>query len=141
MLAGFSFAPELTIVSLPRQGRETHRCGLSRATMPPVLEAESTLTDRYQTTVPRAVRRALGLGKRDRIHYAIRPGGQVVLTRVDPADPADPALAVALRRLAQHLATHPEQALALDAEVVARIEALADELCAEAGARLEPAPD
>ena len=103
--------------------------------MPPVLEAESTLTDRYQTTVPRAVRRALGLGKRDRIHYAIRPGGQVVLTRVDPADPAAPPLAAVLRRLAQHLATHPEQGLALDAELVGRIEALADELCADLAPR------
>ncbi|MDT1842854.1 regulator, partial [Acinetobacter baumannii] len=27
--------------------------------MPAILEAESTLTDRYQTTVPEAVRRAL----------------------------------------------------------------------------------
>lgn len=34
---------------------------------PPVsLDAESTLMDRYQTTVPETVRRALGLGKRDK---------------------------------------------------------------------------
>ena len=33
------------------------------------LEVESTLTDRYQTTVPETVRRALRLGKRDKIHY------------------------------------------------------------------------
>lgn len=45
------------------------------------LEAESTLTDRYQTTVPESVRRALRLGKRDKIHYAIQPGGEVILTR------------------------------------------------------------
>ena len=31
------------------------------------LEVESTLTDRYQTTVPQTVRRALRLGKRDKI--------------------------------------------------------------------------
>ena len=37
--------------------------------MPATLEAESTLTDRYQTTVPETVRRALRLGKRDKIHY------------------------------------------------------------------------
>ncbi|TAL82637.1 MAG: hypothetical protein EPN62_04060 [Candidimonas sp.] len=42
-----------------------------------ILEVESTLTDRYQTTVPETVRRALGLDKRDKIHYTIRPhGGQ-----------------------------------------------------------------
>ena len=30
--------------------------------------AESTLSDRYQTTVPEAVRKALGLSKRDKIY-------------------------------------------------------------------------
>ena len=30
--------------------------------------AESTLTDRYQTTVPEPVRKALGLNKRDKIY-------------------------------------------------------------------------
>ena len=54
------------------------------------LEVESTLTDRYQTTVPQTVRRALRLGKRDKIHYSIRPGGEVVLTRVDAAQVDDP---------------------------------------------------
>jgi len=32
--------------------------------MPSPLELESTLTDRYQTTVPETVRRALKLGRR-----------------------------------------------------------------------------
>jgi antitoxin PrlF len=31
------------------------------------------LTDRYLTTVPETVRRALRLGKRDKISYSIRP--------------------------------------------------------------------
>jgi antitoxin PrlF len=43
------------------------------------LEAESTLTDRYQTTVPETVRRALRLKKRDKIRYTIRSSGEVVL--------------------------------------------------------------
>jgi len=50
--------------------------------MATTLEAESTLTDRCQTTVPETVRRALRLGKRDKIHYTIRPSGEVVLTRM-----------------------------------------------------------
>ena len=49
--------------------------------MAAILEAESTLTDRYQTTVPEPVRKALRLGRRDRLRYEIRPGGEVVLTR------------------------------------------------------------
>jgi len=38
------------------------------------LKLESTLTDRYQTTVPNAVRHALKLGKCDKIRYLIQPG-------------------------------------------------------------------
>ena len=49
--------------------------------MPATQQVESTLTDRYQTTVPETVRRALRLGKRDKIHYTIRSDGEVVLTR------------------------------------------------------------
>lgn len=44
-------------------------------------EAESTLTERYQTTVPEIVRRALRLGKRDKIRFTLRPDGDVVLRR------------------------------------------------------------
>ena len=60
--------------------------------MPATLEVESTLTDRYQTTVPETVRRALRLGKRNKIHYTIRPNGEVVLTRVEPSEGDDPVL-------------------------------------------------
>jgi bifunctional DNA-binding transcriptional regulator/antitoxin component of YhaV-PrlF toxin-antitoxin module len=35
------------------------------------LEVESTLTDRYQTTVPETDRLALRLGKRDKIHCTV----------------------------------------------------------------------
>ena len=60
--------------------------------MAATLEVESTLTDRYKTTVPETVRRALKLGKRDKIHYVIRPDGDVVITRAAPAEADDPAL-------------------------------------------------
>ncbi|MEY4014938.1 MAG: hypothetical protein RLZZ290_1802, partial [Pseudomonadota bacterium] len=63
-----------------------------RPQMATTLEVQSTLTDRYQTTVPETVRRALKLGKRDKIHYSIRPSGEVVLTRADASDEDDPAL-------------------------------------------------
>ncbi len=45
--------------------------------MPAMLEAESKLTDRYQTTVPEVIRQALKLGRRDRIHYVIRSDGSL----------------------------------------------------------------
>jgi antitoxin PrlF len=91
--------------------------------MPATLQVESTLTDRYQTTVPETVRRALRLGKRDKIHYEIRPDGEVVLTRAVAGEGNDPALAPFLGFLARDLADHPERLQAVDAALAQRIQA------------------
>ena len=92
--------------------------------MPSTLEAESTLTDRYQTTVPETVRRALRLGKRDTIHYTIRPNGEVVLTRAERDEEADPALGAFLGFLARDITEHPERLQAMDAGLMQRIQSL-----------------
>lgn len=92
--------------------------------MPTTFEAESTLTDRYQTTVPETVRRALRLGKRDRIHYTIHPTGEVLLTRAEAVEEADPLLGQFLGFLAQDIALHPERVQSLDAGLVRRIDEL-----------------
>lgn len=88
------------------------------------LEVESTLTDRYQTTVPEIVRRALKLGKRDKIHYSIRSGGEVVLTRAAASEGDDPVLGQFLGFLARDIACHPERVQAVDASLVRRIQSL-----------------
>jgi antitoxin PrlF len=93
--------------------------------MPTTLDVESTLTDRYQTTVPDTVRRALRLGKRDKIHYTIRPNGEVVLTRVEASAGDDPVLGQFLGFLARDIASHPERLQAIDAAFVQRLQALA----------------
>ena len=49
---------------------------------------QSRISSKAQTTVPRAVRAALGLREGDTIVYRI-DGDQVILTRVKPADPFD----------------------------------------------------
>ncbi|WP_051077043.1 type II toxin-antitoxin system PrlF family antitoxin [Scytonema hofmannii] len=41
-----------------------------------IICVESSLTDRYQTTVPDAVRKILGLSKRDKICYTIQSDGK-----------------------------------------------------------------
>ena len=62
--------------------------------MASTLDVESTLTDRYQTTVPETVRRALKLGKRDKIF------------------------------LARDIARHPERLQAVDTGLVQRLQSL-----------------
>lgn len=92
--------------------------------MPATLEVESTLTDRYQTTVPETVRRALGLGKRDKLHYAIRPGGEVVLTRAEASAGDDPVLGQFLGFLAHDIASHPERLRGIAPGLVQRLQTL-----------------
>ncbi|TAN48810.1 MAG: type II toxin-antitoxin system PrlF family antitoxin [Methylococcaceae bacterium] len=92
--------------------------------MPATLEAESTLTDSYQTTVPEAVRCALRLGKRDKIHYTIRANGEVVLTRTEASAGDDPVLGRFLDFMARDIANHPERLRAVDASFVQRLQSL-----------------
>ena len=92
--------------------------------MPTTLEVESTLTDRYQTTVPETVRRALRLSKRDKIHYTIRSSGEVVLTRAEASEGDDPVLGQFLGFLARDIAKHPERLQVIDASFVQRLQSL-----------------
>jgi antitoxin PrlF len=84
---------------------------------------ESTLTDRYQTTVPDAVRKALHLGKREKIRYTIQSDGNVLLSRADVSE-QDPALGSFLTFLAKDIQGHPEHLNAATPELVARIQGL-----------------
>ena len=92
--------------------------------MPANLEVESTLTDRYQTTVPETVRRALHLGKRDKILYSIRESGEVVLSRSGGTEDEDPALVTFLSFLAKDMAQQPERLQVLDEAWVQHLQAL-----------------
>jgi antitoxin PrlF len=103
--------------------------------MAATLEVESTLTDRYQTTVPQTVRSALRLGKRDKIHYTIRPGGEVVLRRSEATD-EDPVLGQFLGFLARDIASHPERLQAMDAGLVRHVRSLAGDVKVDLDAAL-----
>lgn len=85
---------------------------------------ESTLTDRYQTTVPNPVRRALRLGKRDKIRYVVRPDGAVLMTRAEPVEKDDPALGKFLDFLERDIAQHPQRVRAVGTKLAARIRSL-----------------
>lgn len=89
----------------------------------PRLQSESTLTDRYQTTVPSTVRKALGLNKQDKIRYTIQPDGKVLLSRVEqPAE--DSVLKHFLDFLAQDIERNPQNVKAISPSLVRRIQSL-----------------
>jgi antitoxin PrlF len=92
--------------------------------MSATLKAESTLTDRYQTTVPGTVRRALQLRKRDKMKYIIRKGGEVVLMRATEGDHDDPVLNQLLDFLIQDIAANPEQLQAISVSLAHRLKSL-----------------
>ncbi|CAN5702967.1 hypothetical protein BH23PSE1_BH23PSE1_04690 [soil metagenome] len=103
------------------------------------IDAESTLTDRYQTTVPEPVRRALRLKKRDRIRYIVQPTGEVLLQRVAGAgEHEDPVIGAFLALLAADMKAHPERVQGFPEGMWERIDALVDGMDADLGAPLAP---
>ena len=106
--------------------------------MAATLELESTLTDRYQTTVPDAVRRALKLGKRDKIRYLVRPDGRVVLTRAAAISGDDPVLDKFLSFLAHDIGSHAGHVRSLDARLAKRVRSLVKGVKVDLDAVLAP---
>ncbi len=84
---------------------------------------ESTLTDRYQTTVPDPVRKALGLNKRDKICYTIQPDGKVWISRADQTE-SDPVLGEFLNFLARDMEKNPQHLQAISSDLVSRVRSL-----------------
>ncbi len=90
----------------------------------PIVEEVCTITAKGQTTVPRAVRQALGVGYGGRI--AFRVEGDTVTVRALPEDDAfDPALAPFLALLEADVVSRPASAvLPLTPALAAHMEAL-----------------
>jgi antitoxin PrlF len=101
------------------------------------LKVESTLTDKYQTTMPGVVRKALGLKKRDRISYTILPEGDVLLSRVSDVV-EDPAIGAFLSFLAQDISRNPGHIRGLDAPLRAKLTELVDGVELDLDAALSP---
>ncbi|MEE9451495.1 MAG: type II toxin-antitoxin system PrlF family antitoxin [Gammaproteobacteria bacterium] len=88
-----------------------------------VLRSESTLTDRYQTTVPDMVRKALHLRKRDKIQYTVQADGHVLMSRASQSED-DSVLGQFLIFLAQDIKQNPQHVNAISADLVDRIQSL-----------------
>lgn len=85
--------------------------------------SESTLTDRYQTTVPDPVRKALGLNKRDKICYTIQPDGKVWISRADQTE-SDPVLGEFLNFLARDMEKNSQHLQAMSSDLVSHVQSL-----------------
>ena len=85
------------------------------------LEEISTITAKGQTTIPKAVRQALGVNYGGRIAFRVSDGG-VTVCRADVDE--DPVIESFLGFLAADLKKHPEAVKALTPEFAARIAAL-----------------
>ncbi|WP_104019694.1 type II toxin-antitoxin system PrlF family antitoxin [Roseovarius nitratireducens] len=87
---------------------------------------EATLTDKYQNTVPAAVRKVLDLRKRDKVAYVIR-GGQVILEKAEPEDSqVDPVVQAFLGFLEREMVTNPQRLKAFGGETTRRAAELTD---------------
>ena len=92
-----------------------------------IVESESTLTDRYQTTVPETVRKALRLQKRDKIHYTVLDNGSVVISRVVEEKP-DPVIGEFLTFLVSDIQKNPQHLQSVDENLVNRIQSLTSDV-------------
>ncbi len=87
------------------------------------VSTQSTLTDRFQTTVPATVRQALHLNKRDKLNFTVLADGKVMLSRVEE-NAADPVLAQFLAFLEQDMQANPQHIQPLSASSKQKVDTL-----------------
>ena len=109
---------------------------MAQAALQKALETESTLTDRFQTTVPSVVRQALHLEKKDKIKYVIQPNGDVLITRAIEAEETDPVMDSFLSFIADDMRKHPEKIQPLSVSVCERIDSLIPDMSLDLDAAL-----
>jgi antitoxin PrlF len=86
---------------------------ISNKPIPPI----STLTKKYQTTIPAEVRKKLGLQKNDKIVYTFTSNNQVMLTRLDSGND-DQAIEAFLDFLEKDIVNCPENLQPITKEIV-----------------------
>lgn len=103
------------------------------------LEEISTITAKGQTTIPKSIRRALGVDYGGRITFRVDDHG-VTLYRVEEDQP-DPAIERFLAFLAGDLERHPEAVTALSPDLVARITKLSEGVEVDPDSEIDGAVD
>ena len=91
----------------------------------PAIEEICTITAKGQTTVPKAIRQALGVGYGGKIAFRAEDG--VVTVHAQPMEHEDPALAPFLALLEADMAARSDAIVPIPADLIARMEALMPE--------------
>lgn len=92
-----------------------------------LIEETSTVTSKGQTTVPKAVRQALGIRSGDRIAFRVDKSGKVSLARAEPPDDIA-AVEAFLGFLSDDIKRRPEAVRPLPEEAARRLRALGKEV-------------
>jgi antitoxin PrlF len=109
--------------------------------MATTLQLESTLTDRYQTTVPASVRKALRLGKRTKLRYALQADGTVLLSRAPAESADDPVLGQFLGFLTKDIQARPGHIQAISPAWLKRMKSLVQGVKVNLDAPLDPSDE
>lgn len=92
------------------------------------IEEVSTITAKGQTTVPKSIRRALGVDYGGRIAFRVNEGA-VTVVRAEEED--DPAIDAFLQFLGEDLKRRPEAVRVISSDMAARIVALTDKVACD----------
>lgn len=101
----------------------------------PVIEEVCTITAKGQTTVPKAIRQALGVGYGSRIAFRVEDGTVSVHAVTEPEE--DPALAPFLALLEGDMAARPETLMPLTSEMATRMRAATEGVTVDPAAPIE----
>lgn len=103
----------------------------------PLVSAESTLTDRYQTTIPDVVRKALRLTKRDKLEFLLDENGGVRLQKAaELKDHEDPTLMAFLDLIAKDIEQNPRNLREVDDSFWLAIDKLTSDVEVDLGEKI-----
>ena len=106
--------------------------------MTELLQVESTLTRKYQKTIPYPVRQTLGLKKGSKISYHIQADGNVIIScQDDNQDELDPILEKFLDFLEGDMLKHPEQIKPITSSTVNKIRSIVGDMSIDLDTPLE----
>ena len=103
-----------------------------------LLEIEATITERGQTTVPSAIRKALGVGRNGKIMFRQMDDGSVTIASASSSrETDDPVIESFLAFLEGDMLRHPQSLVPLTPELLSRGKAIIEGVAVDLDAPLD----